>query len=64
MDLNPKFRSEKFQCPHCQVASQQTWFDVGNASAAANQILKNVFYDYRMHIRDFQQKAIAAFMQK
>jgi len=62
LDLNPKFGSEKFQCPHCQVVSQQQWFNVHNASDAANHILKHVFYDYRKQIQDYQQKAIESFL--
>ncbi len=62
MDLSPKYKSEKFQCPHCQVASQQTWFDVDSSSSAANKILSHVFYDYRTQIRDYHQEAIAKFI--
>lgn len=62
MDLTPKFRSEKFQCPHCQVASQQRWFDVHNASYAANRILNDIFYDHRKNITDHQQKVIEHFI--
>lgn len=62
MDLAPKYNSDKFQCPHCNVASQQKWFDVGSASNAASSILKHVFYDYRTHIRDFKQEAISDFI--
>ena len=64
MDLSPKFRSEKYQCPHYQVASQQTWFDVDNASDSTNRILSHVFYDYRTQIKDYQQNAIAVFIQE
>lgn len=64
MDLSPKFKSEKFQCPHCQVASQQTWFDVDNSSDAANKILNHVFYDYRTNIKDYQQNAISTFIEQ
>ena len=63
LDLNPKYRSEKFQCPHCQVASQQAWFDVDNSSNAANTILNHLFYDYRTRIKDYQQNAISAFIE-
>ena len=64
MDLNPKFKSEQFQCPHCQVASQQAWFDVDNSSGVANNILVDVFYDYRTHIKDYQQNTISAFIEE
>ena len=64
LDLSPKYRSKKFQCPHCQVASQQAWFDVGNSSDAANEIINHVFYDYRTRIKNYQQNAISAFIEK
>jgi hypothetical protein len=66
LDLSPKYKNTKFQCPHCQVASQQTWFDFSNASEAANKILNHVFYDYRTqaHIKDYHQNAITAFIQE
>lgn len=64
MDLTPKYKSEKFLCPHCNVASQQQWFDVNSAVKAANSIVNHVFYDYRTHIKDYQQNAIAAFINE
>ena len=64
MDLSPKFRSEKFQCPHCQVVAQQQWFDVNNARDAANSILSHVYYDHRKQIQDYQQKAIEGFIER
>jgi len=64
LDLSPEFKSERFQCPHCQVASQQTWFDVESSSEAANKILSHVFYDYRRQIKDYQQNAISAFISE
>ncbi|MCB4758076.1 MAG: DUF4145 domain-containing protein [Sulfurovum sp.] len=63
MDINPKHKSDHFQCPHCQVSSQQTWFDIDSASDAANNILKHVFYDYRVKIQDYEQQAIQSFIQ-
>ncbi len=64
MDLSPKYKADKFQCPHCQVTSQQTWFNVDSASSAANKIINHVFYDYRTTIQDFKQKAIAEFIER
>ena len=61
--MNPKYKSNHFQCPHCQVSSQQTWFDIDSASDAAINILNHVFYDYRTRIQDFKQKAIQSFIQ-
>jgi len=64
LDLTPSFRGNKFQCPHCQVVSQQEWFDVDIASSSANKIIKHVFYDYRAHIKDYQQNAISNFIDE
>lgn len=63
MDLTPAFGSRHFQCPHCGVASEQKWFDVTKVSECANGILKNVFYGYRAQIHDYQQEAIAKFIE-
>jgi len=62
LDLSPKFRSGKFQCPHCHVAAQQQWFDVGSVCDVANDISNHVYYDYRKNIQDYQQKAIEGFL--
>lgn len=64
MDNTPKFRSGKFQCPHCQVVSQQRWFDVQNASDIATSAIVNFFYEYRKTIREYEQKAIEGFLHK
>lgn len=64
MDLDPTFGSKKFQCPHCRVVAQQTWFDVRRAAESANTIISHVFYDYRGSIVDWEQKAIAQFIRQ
>ena len=63
MELSPRFRAATFQCPHCNVASQQSWFSTETASRSANRILSHVFYDYRSKIRDYQQNAIEEFLK-
>lgn len=63
LDLSPKFGSDKFICPHCCVASQQTWFDAHTASKSINGILSHKFYDYRREIADYQQNAIESFLE-
>lgn len=64
MDLSPKAGAEKFQCPHCGVVSQQTWFTTGTASSVANRILLDAFYSYRSELSDYQQDAIEGFMKR
>lgn len=59
----PKFKSNKFQCPHCQTISQQDWFDETTASSRANNIIKHLFYNHRQHIADYQQKSITDFLE-
>lgn len=63
MELSPTFKSAKFQCPHCQVASQQVWFDSNSSSEATNKILNHVYYDYRSCIQSYEQEAIANFIK-
>lgn len=60
----PQYRGNKFQCPHCNVTAQQTWFDEQSASDAANKIIDHTFFDYRIRIQDYQQKAIAEFLDR
>lgn len=64
MSTLPKYRGDKFQCPHCNVTAQQTWFDEESASDAANKIIDHMFFDYRTRIQDYQQKAIAEFLDR
>lgn len=64
MDLTPKYQSENFLCPHCNIASQQKWFDVNCASEAANNIVKNVFYNYRGRIDPYDQQGISKFINE
>lgn len=63
MNLTPKYKIDKFQCPHCGIASQQTWFDRELASSASNKILNNTYLDYRTNIQDYKQEAIADFIR-
>jgi len=54
----PNFKSDKFQCPHCQSIAQQRWFDSYSASSVVNKLIQYCFLDYRSRILDYQQKAI------
>ncbi|EGR2784078.1 DUF4145 domain-containing protein [Vibrio parahaemolyticus] len=64
MDSLPEHKSEYFKCPHCQVLSQQIWFDVDSSSSAANQIINHVYLDYRSQVQSFKQEAIASFIER
>lgn len=63
MDLTPKHNSNKFQCPHCGIASQHTWFNREIASSVSNKILNNTYLEYRTKIQDYKQEAIAEFIR-
>jgi Domain of unknown function (DUF4145) len=63
LEIEPKFGSAKFTCPHCQTLAQQNWFDAESASDAVIKVIRHIFYDYRTGIQDYQQKAIAAFIE-
>lgn len=62
-DNNPKYKSTKFKCPHCQVIAQQQWFDERSASLTVNQIISHIYYDYRTDIADYQQKSVEGFIR-
>ena len=62
MKNSPSYKSDKFQCPHCQVTSQQRWFDLNSASDTVNAIIQHIFFDYRTGIKDYQQNAISSFL--
>lgn len=63
LSFAPEFQSEKFQCPHCRVVSQQKWFDVDSARDAANTIANEVFYHHRGRIQHFHQDVISEFLK-
>lgn len=57
-----KYRSEKFQCPHCHVIAQQNWFSNYQLSSVVFNIYSHIYLDYRVNIRDYQQEAIEKFL--
>ena len=64
MEDIPAYKSKKFQCPHCQAIAQQGWFDVSSAGDTINELIRHIYFDYRTNISDYQQKAIASFLEK
>ena len=57
-----KYRSEKFQCPHCGVLAQQKWFSSYELSNIVSSIYSHIYLNYRVNIRDYKQSAIAEFL--
>ncbi|MEI6608257.1 MAG: DUF4145 domain-containing protein [Deltaproteobacteria bacterium] len=62
MEKTPNYKSDNFQCPHCQVVAQQQWFDSSSADSIVIGIIRHIFLDYRTGIQSYQQEAIAAFV--
>lgn len=62
MDDEPKYRSEKFQCPQCHVVAQQRWFNNYQLSSVVFNIYSHIYLDYRVNIRDYHQEAIEKFL--
>jgi len=62
LEAQPELGSEKFQCPHCKVISQQVWFSKNLLSSITNNIIRQNYYDYRYGIKEYNQKAIESFI--
>lgn len=62
MDHEPKYRSKKFQCPHCHVVAQQTWLNNYQLSSVVFNIYNHIYLNYRVNIRDYHQVAIEKFL--
>lgn len=62
MDHEPKYRSEKFQCPHCRVVAQQTWLNNYQLSSMVFNIYNHIYLNYRVNIRGYHQEAIEKFL--
>jgi hypothetical protein len=58
----PSLNADNFQCPHCKVVSQQTWFNQENVSEVIKSIETDCFLNYRSQIRDLYQEAISKFL--
>ena len=61
-DNSPAFGKSKLECPHCNVVSQQSWFNEGVSSTVINKIITHSYLDYRSGIPDYKQDAISAFI--
>ncbi|TGK23571.1 DUF4145 domain-containing protein [Leptospira yasudae] len=61
MDSLPEYKSNKFKCPHCNVNSQQVWFDSSSVVELVNESLSGSFLDYRLKISSLHQDPIKAF---
>ncbi len=62
MEDELKYRSPKFQCPHCGVVAQQRWFSNYELSNIVFGLYKHIYLEYRERIRDYQQTTIKEFL--
>lgn len=59
----PIFKSESFECPHCNVIAQQHWFDAMTAAKRVSYVIQHTYLNYRTNIQDYQQKTIQSFIE-
>ena len=64
MTESPTFASKSFRCPHCSVLAQQEWFDATRGADVASRLIRHIYLDYRLGIRDHQQLAIRGFLEE
>lgn len=62
MSEQPEYKHEKFKCPHCGVVSQQHWFDLRKVGGVVNEVIKNIYLDYRAGIQSYEQEAVSSFI--
>ena len=63
MENIPKYKSEKFICPHCNVLAKQEWFEGSNLSDYFYSLCNNFYLEYRNNIDSFTQKNIKRFIE-
>ena len=62
MEKVPRYKSDKFECPHCEVTASQYWFDAASAASRTSFLIQHHFLSYRTRIRDHQQETIQNFI--
>jgi Domain of unknown function (DUF4145) len=64
MEFEPKLNEERFCCPHCNVVSQQTWFNRDTAARSVNAILNHFWLQDRLAIPHYSQESFEKFKQR
>lgn len=64
MEKAPSFKSDKFECPHCNVIAHQHWFDATSASRSVNLVIQHTFLNYRAKVQNYQQDTIKHFIEE
>jgi hypothetical protein len=63
MENIPKYKSEKFICPHCNILAKQEWFESYNLSNFFYKLCDSFYLDYRHNIESYSEKEIRAFIE-
>ena len=61
-EVLPQYKSDKFNCPHCHVLSQQRWFYNAIASSITSEIMNHTYFEYRAKVDHYKQAAIKDFV--
>lgn len=64
MIKEPTYKATKFQCPHCQVTSQQKWFDNKSLDTDVYSIINTIFINYRTSIDSHDQETNLRFINR
>lgn len=62
MDNQPKYKSNKFICPHCSVLAKQEWSNSADLSKIITAIYTNYYFSYRELIDFYDQEPIRKFL--
>lgn len=61
IESTPEFGSHKFQCPHCNVLSQQFWFDRSSSNTIIAETINNLYFSYRTQVDYHKQECLSIF---
>lgn len=63
MENEPKYGGQKYQCPHCGVIAQQSWFEAESGSNTIYKTIWHLFYNSRSNISDYAQECVEKFLK-
>jgi hypothetical protein len=63
MENEPKYGSQNYQCPHCGVIAQQSWFEAKSGSDTIYKTIWHLFYNKRTNMSDYAQEYVEKFLK-
>ena len=57
-----KLNNKNFQCPHCNILSQQNWTNSSQFSDITKKVYRHHFLEHRILIQDYDQDVIEKFL--